>query len=780
MNISFSRLLKIITILSVYSVAQSASTSDNHSYFSPATPISIDNIHNPAAQKRLEALTSQSREHAIDWLNTFSFSAMDLKYIHFDQHGSVFYKDEAFPQGAIRETNEPDDEPHYAALESVFTLHSKPGASKVFVLDFTGHLLTDTAWNNNEPSYSAFPYDLDGDAESFSDTERASIHEIWHRIAEDYAPFDIDITTEEPATYTPTTGHLLITRSTSGDDKPMPHMEGAGGVAYVNVWGRPDYNYYSPALVYYDHLASGTSYIAEAASHEAGHNLGLSHDGHLGSSYYLGHGSGANAWAPIMGAGYYKNVTQWSQGEYDGATQDQDDLAILASQLDYRSDDHGDSRSKASELVINAQGDILVSNPETDPQNSIPGNKGIIETRDDRDFFSFSTSASTTVDLEVIPAWDAFYRNTLRGANLDVSLTLLNETAVIGSSDPSPDTHARIVETLPAGRYYLVVSGAGNDASPYSDYGSIGQYFISGSIPPANDGDTTAPSPDPMGWAVEPYAIDKSSIAMTALTASDESSGVEYRFTCTASDCPSSHWQAESHYVATELNPGTLYSFQVQARDTYNNSGAVSTTVEVATAANQLPIAKADSGTGDEDTSISIAVLNNDSDPDGDTLSLLQVEAPANGMTSYNAGTIIYTPNADFNGSDSFRYHVGDGFGGRASAQVDISVEPINDAPVARDDKASLGTNKTIIVKVLKNDSDADGDTLSIVSVSPATQGSVSIIDDTIAYTSGSSKGSETLTYTISDGTLSSSASLTLTTGGFFSRWLQKLKQWLQ
>ena len=86
-----------------------------------------------------------------------------------------------------------------------------------------------------------------------------------------------------------------------------------------------------------------------------------------------------------MGVGYYNNVTQWSKGEYSGATQTQDDLSIISSRLGYRSDDHSANKSSATELVIAADGSIRVSNPQTDPANTIDSNKGIIETRSDID-----------------------------------------------------------------------------------------------------------------------------------------------------------------------------------------------------------------------------------------------------------------------------------------------------------------------------------------------------------------------------------------------------------
>ena len=100
--------------------------------------------------------------------------------------------------------------------------------------------------------------------------------------------------------------------------------------------GTYDYAYYSPALVYYENLANGQPrYVAEAASHEAGHNLSLSHDATGSSSYYSGHGSGAVSWGPLMGTGYNRNVSQWSRGEHSDASNTQDDTGIPRSKVKY-------------------------------------------------------------------------------------------------------------------------------------------------------------------------------------------------------------------------------------------------------------------------------------------------------------------------------------------------------------------------------------------------------------------------------------------------------------
>ena len=117
----------------------------------------------------------------------------------------------------------------------VFSLHSKPGASKVFYLDFDGHTITKTAWSGGA-TLVALPFDPSGNdspstVANFTAEELNIIAEVWHRIAEDYAAFDIDITTEEPEAFNRTTGRMLFTRNVDANGQPMP-SQNAGGTAF--------------------------------------------------------------------------------------------------------------------------------------------------------------------------------------------------------------------------------------------------------------------------------------------------------------------------------------------------------------------------------------------------------------------------------------------------------------------------------------------------------------------------------------------------------------------
>ncbi len=106
-------------------------------------------------------------------------------------------------------------------------------------------------------------------------------------------------------------------------------------------------------------------------------------------------------------------------------------------------------------------------------------------------------------------------------------------------------------------------------------------------------------------------------------------------------------------------------------------------------------------------------MLGNDTDPDGDTLTVVKEQDAEHGRLTLNEdGSFEYVPTANYNGPDSFTYRVSDGHGGGATATVSISVRPINDSPSAADDTATTDEDRSTVINLLANDSDADGDTL--------------------------------------------------------------------
>ncbi len=538
-------------------------------------PQAMENIPQGRLKQSLSALPEPAQQRVLQRLANLGIPAVDLLLMDVDKQGELFYVEEGLVEFTEPAANEPTTATALSTSD-VLALHSNPGAANTIYLDFDGGQISGRAWGGGA-SYSAVPYDLDGDPQSFSDAERSRIHEIWTRVAEDYAAFDVDVTTEAPASFGPDTGWLLFTKDTDANGTAMP-SQGAGGVAYVGVWGRSNYTYYQPALVYYNRLGNGAaSYMAEAGSHEMGHNFGLSHDGTSSDSYYSGLGADdePSSWAPIMGVGYYKNLTQWSRGDYSGANQTQDDIAIIANQLG-ASDDVKGSESNPASLTIDGSGQITSTNREVDPGNANTDNQGIISVGDS-DWFQFMAGTGA-LELTATPAWDAFTRSRRRGANLDIGLRLYDaQGALVADSADSVETSTRISTSVAEGMYTLEVYGTGGNYT--TAYGSQGYYYLNGQVA-LGVADTTPPDPNPMSFAQTPIALSDSDVEMQAVIATDDREGaVSYQFVCTLGDsaCADSEWQSERQYTATGLSPETQYCFTVRARDLSGNTTVAST-----------------------------------------------------------------------------------------------------------------------------------------------------------------------------------------------------------
>ncbi len=213
-------------------------------------------------------------------------------------------------------------------------------------------------------------------------------------------------------------------------------------------------------------------------------------------------------------------------------------------------------------------------------------------------------------------------------------------------------------------------------------------------------------------------------------------------------------------------------SFTYQASDGSANSNVASVTITV-NPVNDAPAAAADSYTTNEDATLSVAVsgvLVNDTDIDGDLLSAVLVSGPANGTLTLNVdGSFSYTPNANYNGTDSFIYRANDGAANSNMATVTITVNPVNDAAVAAGDSYSTNEDTPLNVAaagVLANDSDVEGNSLSAVLVSGPTNGSLTLnADGSFSYTANANfNGTDSFTYRANDGTANSNvATVTLT-----------------
>ncbi len=334
--------------------------------------------------------------------------------------------------------------------------NSLPTATATIFLDFDGQLVENTSWNWSGP--------LTLNPSGLNSTQ---ITEVFNRVSEDYRPFNINITTDSTKYWAAPINkrtRVIITTSSSW-------YGSAGGVAYVNsfTWGDN-----TPAFVFSALLGYNAKYVAEAASHEAGHTLGLRHQSaydqmcNKTAEYNAGTGSGEIAWAPIMGVGYYRNFTLWNNGANPyGCTSYQDDLSIITSSdngFGYRADDHSNNAGGSATAAYFANNMFTVN--------------GIIEKISDKDHFKFTMPVNGVFHLNALP-YNVGSGNT--GSNLDVQVTLMSgPNTVIGVYNPQSSLGAVVDTVLNAGNYFIKVEGKGNVYAP--EYASLGSYNLEASF----------------------------------------------------------------------------------------------------------------------------------------------------------------------------------------------------------------------------------------------------------------------------------------------------------
>lgn len=334
-------------------------------------------------------------------------------------------------------------------------LNSLPGASAVLFLDFDGHTVNNTSWNYDGPIVC-----------NGSGLNPLQITEVFNRVAEDYRPFDVNVTTDSVKYHqAPYNKRMRAVVTTSWEW----YGAAAGGVAFTGsfTWGDD-----SPCFIFSGLLNYNVKNISEACSHEIGHTLGLYHQAVYDnncvktSEYNYGNGSGEIGWAPIMGVGYYRNFTVWHNGPNPyGCTNYQSDMTIITSQngFGFRADDHSENFASATPLNISS--------------GQFSGS-GIIERNSDKDLFKITLSVPGRFVLNAVP-------NNLgpdnAGANLDMQVILYNSAQVLLNTYNPGTKLGSVVDTgLAAGTYYIRVEGRGNQYAP--DYASLGQYTFQGSV----------------------------------------------------------------------------------------------------------------------------------------------------------------------------------------------------------------------------------------------------------------------------------------------------------
>ena len=383
----------------------------------------------------------------------------DEAYRYFaDDQGNAFVKEEdidkivctEYPEGPKKAPAQAPTDETPEIGEALNNLQSLPGAATCVLLDFDGQYVVGTPWEDGRAINAAPAGMSDG-----------QVQEFWELVSEDFRAFNVNITTNEGVfTQYPRTRRMrcIVT--------PTNFTSGAGGVAYVRSFAWDDD---TPCWVFMPSPKAG----GEAASHEIGHTVGLSHDGrnNPAEGYFRGHGD----WAPIMGVGYYKPITQWSRGEYNSANNREDDLAIMSNYVPYRNDDHRNGFQGATTMGISGNGQV-------------DQKTGVIERTGDQDFFRF-TCGTGDVQLEI---------NTVgRYGNLDVLVRLYEGKSgnQIGTFNGN-GLNTRLNAYLDAGEYFIGVdgTGAGNPATDgYSDYASLGSFRISGTAPAGGGGGNPTP-----------------------------------------------------------------------------------------------------------------------------------------------------------------------------------------------------------------------------------------------------------------------------------------------
>ncbi len=204
-----------------------------------------------------------------------------------------------------------------------------------------------------------------------------------------------------------------------------------------------------------------------------------------------------------------------------------------------------------------------------------------------------------------------------------------------------------------------------------------------------------------------------------------------------------------TYQPAKDFNGSDAFTVTISDGNGGTTTSLVSVTVKPV---NDVPVAPDSTASVDEDGTLISRITA--TDVDGDSLTYTLKTGTANGslVLNPNTGEYTYKPNGDYNGPDSFVVTVSDGKGGVVDTVVNITVNPVNDAPTAANDTASTLEDTAVTIDVLANDRDVDGDSLTLIGAN-AQHGSVSIVDGKLVYTpTGDYSGADTITYTVTDG----------------------------
>jgi DNA/RNA endonuclease G (NUC1) len=235
-------------------------------------------------------------------------------------------------------------------------------------------------------------------------------------------------------------------------------------------------------------------------------------------------------------------------------------------------------------------------------------------------------------------------------------------------------------------------------------------------------------------------------LAVTNVTATANTHGTAVLNNGTVTYTPDANYHGAASFTYTVCDNGTTNG----ASDPQCTNGTVNVTVN---SINDDPVAADDTATTNEDTPVSVDVVANDTDLDGDGRTLQSVGTAAHGTVTIVAGQVHYSPEPDYNGTDSFSYVVSDGHGGTATGNVSLTINPVNDDPVAVANSATTEEDTPFTLDVVANDTDADGDSRTLQSVGSADHGSLTVVSGQVHYIPAPNfNGADSFTYLISDG----------------------------
>ncbi|EKO3843336.1 tandem-95 repeat protein, partial [Vibrio harveyi] len=373
-----------------------------------------------------------------------------------------------------------------------------------------------------------------------------------------------------------------------------------------------------------------------------------------------------------------------------------------------------------------------------------------------------------TVAVTVNPVNDAPVAvNDAVSTDEDTAVTI---DVLANDSDPENDTLTITAASVPAEQGTVTIVDGKLVFTPAENFN--GDATISYTI---SDGQLT----DDATVAVTVNPVNDAPVAVDDTVTTDEDTAVTIDVLANDSDPENDQLTITNASVPAEQGTVTIVDGKLVFTPTenFNGDATISYTIsdgqltDDATVAvtvnpvNDAPVAVDDTVTTDEDTAVTIDVLANDSDPENDTLTITAASVPAEqGTVAIVDGKLVFTPAENFNGDATISYTISDGQL-TDDATVAVTVNPVNDAPVAVNDAVSTDEDTAVTIDVLANDSDPENDTLTITAASvPAEQGTVAIVDGKLVFTPAENfNGDATISYTVSDGELTDDATVAVT-----------------